>query len=82
MNISLDISLYPLTPDYKKPILDFIEALKQYPEIDILYNPLSTQLYGDFDTVWNAVGKELSKAFGAAYTEIAVIKVVSVDVNG
>lgn len=82
MNISLDISLYPLTPDYKKPILSFIEALRKYPEIDILTNPLSTQLYGDFDLVWSVVGKELHAAFGAAFTEIAVIKVVSVDVNG
>jgi len=82
MNISLDISLYPLTPDYKKPILAFIEALKSYPGIEMLMNPLSTQLYGDFDLVWGAVGKELFKAFGAEYTEIAVIKVVSVDVNG
>ncbi len=82
MNISLDISLYPLTPDYKKPILGFIEALRQYPEIAMLANPLSTQLYGDFDLVWHAVGKELRAAFGAEFTEVAVIKVVSVDVNG
>jgi len=82
MNISLDISLYPLTPDYKKPILDFISALESYAGIEMLMNPLSTQLYGNFDLVWGAVGKELIKAFGAEYTEIAVIKVVSVDVNG
>ena len=82
MNISLDISLYPLTPDYKKPILAFIEALRTYEGIEILMNPLSTQLYGDFNLVWGAVGKELLAAFGAEYTEIAVLKVVSVDVNG
>jgi len=82
MNISLDISLYPLTPDYKKPILGFIEALRKYPEIEMLTNPLSTQLYGDFDLVWAALGKELQSAFGAEFTEIAVIKIVSVDVNG
>jgi len=52
MNISLDISLYPLTPDYKKPILAFIEALRTYEGIEILMNPLSTQLYGDFNLVW------------------------------
>ena len=82
MNISLDISLYPLTPDYKKPILFFIKALQAYEGIEMLMNPLSTQLYGDFDLVWGAVGKELLAAFGSAYTEVAVIKVVSVDVNG
>jgi len=64
------------------PILRFIEALRGYPDIEMLANPLSTQLYGDFDLVWTAVGKELRAAFGADFTEVAVIKVVSVDVNG
>ena len=80
MRISLDISLYPLHQDYKQPILDFIEALRQYDQLELRYNSLSTQLFGEFDEVWRALGEELPKAFGAQHTSVAVIKVVSVDV--
>ena len=80
MRASLDISLYPLTPDYKAPILAFIEALRGYTGFELQYNPLSTQLYGDFEAIWAALGTELPRAFGAEHTSIAVIKVVSVDV--
>ncbi len=80
MNISLDISLYPLTPAYKSPILNFIEALRAYEGFEIKTNPLSTQLYGDYQAIWQALGKELPAAFGAEHTSIAVLKIVSVDV--
>lgn len=82
MSISLDISLYPLSPDYKAPILGFIAALEGYGGFEVLRNPLSTQLYGDFEAVWSALAVELPRAFGAEHTSVAVIKVVSVDVNG
>ena len=80
MSVSLDISLYPLTPEYKAPILAFIDALRGYDGFEVMANPLSTQLYGDFAAVWGALAAELPRAFGAEHTSIAVIKVVSVDV--
>lgn len=82
VSISLDISLYPLNADYKAPILGFITALEGYDGFEVMRNPLSTQLYGGFEEIWSALAVELPRAFGAEHTSIAVLKVVSVDVNG
>lgn len=81
MQVSLDISLYPLTPEYKAPILAFIRALRVHEGFEVRTNPLSTQLYGDYAAVWAALGQELPRAFGAEHTSIAVIKVVSINVE-
>ena len=78
--ISLDISLYPLTSEYKQPILGFIEALRKYEGFEMMTNPLSTQLYGDFQKIWSALEVELPRALGSNYTSVVVLKLVSVDV--
>jgi len=44
MEISVDISLYPLQEGYEKPILAFISALEKEQSIDVVRNELSTQL--------------------------------------
>ena len=80
MRISLDISLYPLDPDYKQPIINFINALRGYDGFEMHFNSLSTQLFGDYTAIWNALGKELPRAFGEQHTSVAVLKIVSLDV--
>jgi len=81
MRISLDISLYPLTPEYKSPILGFIRALRSYDSLEVRSNPLSTQVHGEFSEVWEALGTELQKTFEDEHTSVAVMKAVSVDVT-
>ena len=41
MEISVDISLYPLKEDYVAPILAFIKGLEKNPEISLKKNQLS-----------------------------------------
>jgi len=48
MNVSIDISLYPLRSEYRQPIITFIKTLEGDPEIDIRYNSMSTTLFGDY----------------------------------
>lgn len=80
MGSSLDISFYPFRPDYKAPILAFIRGLQAHDDLEVKTNPLSTQVYGEFDRVWAVVGAELRRAFGEDYASVAVVKVVSVNV--
>lgn len=80
MQISLDISLYPMHKEYITPILQFIKALNTYEGFSIATNPLSTQLHGDFNKIWSALAIELPKCFGTDYTNIVVIKLVSKNV--
>lgn len=44
MNVTVEISMYPLTSDYLRGIVDFIEALNSHPELEVLTNPTSTQV--------------------------------------
>ena len=58
MNVSAEITLMPLNSDYKKIIKDFILSLRN-TDFDILENPLSTQIYGDFEPVMDMLTKKL-----------------------
>ena len=35
MQVSVDISLYPLHADYEPPIIEFIRLLKTFPDIQV-----------------------------------------------
>ena len=51
MKIVAEISMYPLTSDYIPPIDDFLAQLNAESSVEIRTNRMSTQLYGDHDTV-------------------------------
>ena len=48
MQISVDLTLSPLQNDYEAHIIDFIKTLRN-SEFKVLENPLSTQIFGDFE---------------------------------
>ena len=49
MQISIEISLYPLDENFTLPIDNFISCLKKYNSIEVRKNNMSTQICGDFD---------------------------------
>ncbi|CAM3659536.1 hypothetical protein [Rheinheimera salexigens] len=55
MQLTVEISSYPLADDYLTPIKGFIEQLNQYPSIMVLTNTLSTQMFGEYDEVMQAL---------------------------
>ena len=79
--VSVDISLYPLTETFKEPILAFIRELRAVPGLEVVTNPLSTQVHGPFALVWATLGETLERSFGSDYLQVAVLKLVSVDVT-
>ena len=62
MNCSLEISMYPLEKKYKHQIIHFIKKLRNYKNIEVISNGMSTQVFGDYDNVTTIVNKE--KKFG------------------
>lgn len=78
MIISADISYYPLGREHIPPILDFIHRLNCYPDIEVKTNGLSTQVFGDYDTVMNAIREEIRKSFELPLS-VFVIKLVNSD---
>lgn len=55
MQLSVEISKYPLADDYITPIKGFIEQLNTYPDLKVLTNTMSTQVFGDYDVVMQAL---------------------------
>jgi uncharacterized protein YqgV (UPF0045/DUF77 family) len=77
MQVAVDISLYPLQEDLIPPILDVIERLQRDPELDVVTNPMSTQIRGDYDKVMTLLQTEIRTTFEALPKAIFVIKVLN-----
>lgn len=63
MKLTVEISSYPLADDYLTPIKGFIEQLNRYPSIMVLTNTLSTQMFGDYDEVMQALQECIKWSF-------------------
>lgn len=55
MDISVEISKYPLADDYLPPIKDFIEQLNAVDGLTVVTNTMSTQVFGEHDLVMNTL---------------------------
>ena len=76
MGISVEISLYPLSPAYKPLILDFLDRLRTYPELTILTNNMSTRIFGVYDEVFPILQREIKICFEQPETVVVVMKVI------
>ncbi|MFT7824096.1 MAG: hypothetical protein ABXS92_04975 [Sulfurimonas sp.] len=77
MQISVDISLYPLkVAGYEQPILNFIAALEKAPKVDIVRNELSTQIHGDYAIIMTLLQEEIYAVFEELPDSVFVLKLV------
>jgi uncharacterized protein YqgV (UPF0045/DUF77 family) len=79
MRISVDISLYPLTEGYVKPILEFIDKLEANDKLIVKRNSLSTQIFGDYREVMAALDSEIEAVFAELPHSAFVLKLVGTD---
>lgn len=82
MKASVDISLYPLADEYIPAIREFIERVQDYPNIAVVRNDLSTQLYGDFEQIMDLLKIELRLSWEKYGKGIFVIKFLRDDLRG
>ena len=82
MKASVDISLYPLADEYIPAIKEFIERVQQYPEVAVIRNDLSTQLYGDYDQIMELLKVEVALSWEKYGQSIFVIKLLRDDLRG
>ena len=78
MEISVELTLTPLQDDFEAPIINFIKALRASGLI-VLENPLSTQVFGSYDTVMQLLTVEIKEAFEATDNVLLQMKVVKSD---
>ena len=78
MKISVELTLTPLQDNYEPAIIDFIKKLRA-SGLTILENPLSTQVYGDYDKVMEILNKEMKTALESVERGLLFIKIVKSD---
>ena len=75
MQISVDLTLSPLQNDYEAHIIEFIKTLRN-SEFKVLENPLSTQIFGDFDTLMPFLNQAIKTSFENTDISVLTMKVV------
>lgn len=76
MDIGVEISLYPLKNDYIPPIRGFIERLNADGRFRVITNDMSTQVFGRYEEVMEALTRELRPTFERDGKSIFVMKVL------
>ena len=78
MKVSIELTLTPLKDDYEPHIIDFIKVLRA-SEFTVLENPLSTQIYGDFDKLMPFLNEAIKQSFQAIDIAVLNMKIVKTD---
>ncbi|MCD8521714.1 MAG: hypothetical protein LRY66_02660 [Saccharospirillaceae bacterium] len=76
MDISVEISKYPLADDYIPAIKSFIDRLNQVEGLTIVTNTMSTQVFGDYDLVMNTLKEEMRLSWEQFGKSIFVCKFI------
>jgi len=76
MELSVEISKYPLTEDYLPAIKDFIERLQAVEKLSVVGNTMSTQIFGDYDLVMDTLQKEMRYSYEEFGKAIFVCKFI------
>jgi uncharacterized protein YqgV (UPF0045/DUF77 family) len=80
VDIGIEISLYPLQAEFVPVIHDFIGRLSAGGRFRVVSNSMSTQIFGPYDEVLEAVRRELRATFTGLETTsgkaVFVMKVI------
>ena len=78
MHISVELTLMPLQNDFEAHIIAFIKKLRT-SGFTILENPLSTQIYGDYDALMPFLTREIKTSFEQQENTLINLKIVKSD---
>jgi len=78
MEISVELTLTPLKDDYEAHVIAFIKSLRA-SGFTVLENPLSTQIFGEYETLMPFLTQAIKTAFEEV--EIAVLNMKIVKTN-
>lgn len=78
MKISVELTLTPLQDEFEPAIIHFIKKLRA-SNLKVLENPLSTQVYGDYDEVMSLLQNEIKETFQLIDNGLLYMKIVKSD---
>lgn len=81
MEVSVELTLTPLQDEFEAPIIEFIQRLRG-SGLTVLENPLSTQVYGEYDAVMSCLKEEIKGSFDTLEHVVLHMKIVKSDRSG
>jgi uncharacterized protein YqgV (UPF0045/DUF77 family) len=76
MQIGVEMSLYPLRADYIPTIQAFIDRLNADSRLRVVTNSMSTQVFGDYDVIFELLHREVRATFEATDKAVLVMKLL------
>nr|NQU90222.1 hypothetical protein [Bacteroidota bacterium] len=80
MKISVEVSYYPLNEQFIPHIKDFIARLNSYGNLKVETNNMSTQVFGGYFEVMEALTKEIHQSFDLPHS-VFVMKIINADLS-
>lgn len=81
MNISIEVSMYPLDANYLVPIQAYIDRLQLFKKIKVRTNSMSTQIFGPYDEVMQAITIANKHTFLEEDKVVFVMKMINADLD-
>jgi hypothetical protein len=81
MELSVEISKYPLADDYIPAIKDFIDRLHAIEGLSVVGNTMSTQVFGDYDLVMDTLKEESRRSYEQFGKAIFVCKFIGANLD-
>lgn len=78
MQVSVELTLSPLQDNFEPPIIAFIQKLRS-SGFKVLENPLSTQIYGDYDALMPMLQQAMKEALMDTEHGLFFMKIVKSD---
>ena len=75
IDTSIELTLMPLNDDYKSIIKKFIMSLRD-SRFQILENPLSTQIYGEFEPMMQMLVEKINSIFSNCDGVMVNLKII------
>jgi uncharacterized protein YqgV (UPF0045/DUF77 family) len=82
MQVTVEISMYPLDAAYVDFILAFINDLKSKSGLEVRVNETSTHLFGEYDVVFDALKSAIKASYLRFEKNVFVIKVLGGNLKG
>lgn len=81
MQISVELSCYPLADEFIPVISRFIEKINQHPEVTAITNTMSTQLFGESKIVMSLLADAMESSWVKDGKVVFVCKFINAELN-
>jgi len=81
MQMSVELSCYPLMDDFIPVISRFIKKINQHPEITAITNTMSTQLFGESEVLMPLLTEAMQSSWAIDGKAVFVCKFINAELN-